>query len=163
MTQAIVTADAVTTEIEIAAPAERVFRALTTGDELMRWFTNPGCPAKVWEIDAREGGSYRYKSAKGTVVVNGVDEFECHGDILEIDPPRLLVYTWIANWHDDKTLRSIVRWELTSHRGGTHVKVTHSGLAHEEAARKDYGGGWPGVVEMLKTFTEKIDIKAIEF
>ncbi|SRR5258708_2399725 len=163
MAQAIVTADAVTTEIEIAAPAERVFRALTTGDELMRWFTNPTCPAKFWEMDARVGGSYRYKSAKGTVVVNGVNEFECYGEILEIDPPRLLVYTWIANWHDDKNLRSIVRWELTPHRGGTLVKVTHSGLADEEAARKDYSGGWPGVVEMLKAFVEKIDIKAIEF
>jgi uncharacterized protein YndB with AHSA1/START domain len=80
-----------------------------------------------------------------------------------MDPPRLLVYTWVANWHDDKSLRTVVRWELTPHRGGTHVKVTHSGLAEEEAAGKDYSGGWPGVVEMLKAFAEKIDIERIEF
>jgi uncharacterized protein YndB with AHSA1/START domain len=163
MMQAIATADAVATEIEIEAPAERVFRALTTGDELMLWFNNPTCPAKVWEMDARVGGRYGYKSTKGTEVVNGVSEFECHGEILEMDPPRLLVYTWVANWHDDKSLRTVVRWELTPHRGGTHVKVTHSGLAEEEAAGKDYSGGWPGVVEMLKAFAEKIDIERIEF
>ena len=163
MAEAIVAADAVTTEIEIGAPAERVFRALTTSDELMRWFTNPTCPAKVWEMDARVGGRYGYQSAKGTVVVNGVDQFECHGEILEMDPPRLLVYTWVANWHDDKNLCTVVRWELTPHRGGTHVKVTHSGLASEDVARKDYSGGWPGVIEMLKAFVEKIDIKEIEF
>jgi hypothetical protein len=34
------------------------------------------------------------------------------------------------------------------------VKVTHSGLADLAVARKDYSGGWPGVVEMLKKFVE---------
>jgi hypothetical protein len=38
---------------------------------------------------------------------------------------------------------------------GTRVKVTHSGLAEEPEARKDYSGGWPGVVEFLKIFVEK--------
>jgi uncharacterized protein YndB with AHSA1/START domain len=49
----------------------------------------------------------------------------------------------------------VVRWELTPTKLGTLVKVTHSGLAQEEAARKDYSGGWPGVLEMLKKFAEK--------
>jgi hypothetical protein len=35
------------------------------------------------------------------------------------------------------------------------VKVTHSGLALEKVAREDYRGGWPGVLEQLKTFVEK--------
>ena len=87
-------------------------------------------------------------------MVNGVSEFECHGEIVEMDPPRLLVYSWIANWHLDQSLRTVVRWELTPVAGGTRVAVTHSGLASEEAARKDYSGGWPGVLEMLKKFTE---------
>ena len=49
----------------------------------------------------------------------------------------------------------MVRWELMPAKTGTLVKVTHSGLAQEEAARKDYSGGWPGVLEMLKNFVEK--------
>ncbi|MGA8431908.1 MAG: SRPBCC domain-containing protein [Candidatus Sulfotelmatobacter sp.] len=157
MTQAITSFDddSITTEIDIAAPAERIFQALTSAEELSRWFTNPSCPVKLWQMDARVGGVYGYETEKGTVVVNGVSGFECHGEILEIDPPRILVYSWIANWHHDKNLRTIVRWELTPYPGGTHVKVTHSGLANEEAARKDYSGGWPGVVEMLKKFVEK--------
>jgi uncharacterized protein YndB with AHSA1/START domain len=105
-------------------------------------------------MDARSGGSYRYATEKGTIVVNGVTEFECHGEILEFDPPHLLVYTWIANWHDDKSRRTVVRWELTSDAAGTRVKVTHSGLARENVARKDYSGGWPGVLENLKKFVE---------
>jgi uncharacterized protein YndB with AHSA1/START domain len=147
--------DAVVSEIQIAAPPERVFQALTDAAQLRRWFTNPSCPVHLWEMDARPGGRYHYTTEKGTVVVNNVSEFECHGEILEYDPPRLLAYTWIANWHDDKSRRTVVRWELAAKSGGTQVKVTHSGLAQEPTARKDYSGGWPGVVEQLKKFIEK--------
>jgi len=146
--------DAVVSEIDIAAPPDRVFQALTTDSELKRWFTSPECPAKVWEMDPRLGGRYRYATEKGSIVVNGVSEFECRGEILEYDPPRALAYTWLANWHHDNTHRTIVRWELTPTSTGTHVKVKHSGLAQEAVARKDYSGGWPGVVEMLKKFAE---------
>ena len=147
--------DAIVSEIDISAPPERVFKALTDPAQLQRWFTNPECPAKSWEMDPRPGGHYRYETEAGSIVVNNVRQFKCHGEILEVDPPRLLVYTWIANWHDDASSRTIVRWELTPKPGGTHVKVTHSGLSMLPIARKDYSGGWPGVVEMLKKFVEK--------
>ena len=147
--------DSITAEIHIAAPPDRVFKALTDPKALMSWFNSPECPVKFWQMDARLGGRYRYATQKGTVVVNNVSEFECHGEILELDPPRLLVYSWIANWHDDKSRRTIVRWELTPDAAGTQVKVVHSGLTEESVARKDYSGGWPGVLQNLKTFTEK--------
>jgi uncharacterized protein YndB with AHSA1/START domain len=146
--------DVIIAQIEIAAPPERVFQALTDAGQLKRWFTDPACPVKLWEMDARLGGRYRYATEKGSIVVNNVSEFECHGEILECDPPRVLVYTWIANWHDDAKRSTVVRWELTPKAGGTLVKVTHSGLTHLPIARKDYTGGWPGVVEMLKKFVE---------
>jgi len=157
MTTTIVTPDldAIVSEIHIAAPAERVFAALTDPKQLALWFTDASCPVKTWRMDARRGGSYGYATGKGNHVVNGVSEFECHGEILEFDPPRLLVYTWVANWHLDKQRETVVRWELTPAGKGTHVKVTHSGLAQEAVAREDYRGGWPGVVEKLKEFVEK--------
>jgi uncharacterized protein YndB with AHSA1/START domain len=157
MPETIVTPDldALVTEIDIAAPAERVFKALTDPAQLKRWFTSPECPAKTWNMDARLGGKYDYATGKGTVVVNGVSEFKCHGEILEFDPPHLLVYTWIANWHDDKQRKTTVRWELETFGKSTHVKITHSGLAQEKVVREDYRGGWPGVLEQLKTFSEK--------
>jgi uncharacterized protein YndB with AHSA1/START domain len=146
--------DSIVTQIEIAAPPERVFQALTDAQQLKRWFGGPECPAKVWEMDAGPGGHYRYVTEKGAVVVNNVSQFECHGEIVEYDPPRVLAYTWIANWHDDLTRRTIVRWELTPKSTGTLVKVTHSGLTQLPIARSDYTGGWPGVLEMLKKFAE---------
>jgi uncharacterized protein YndB with AHSA1/START domain len=156
MTTTIVTPDqdAIVAEIKIAAPPERVFKALSDADELQRWFKSPECPAHHWKMDARVGGQYSYVTGKGSLVVNGISQFECHGEILEYDPPRVLAYTWIGNWHDDPKIRTIVRWELTQMQSGTHVKVTHSGLASLPVARKDYSGGWPGAVEQLKKFAE---------
>jgi len=147
--------DSVVREIHIAAPPERVFEALTDASQLKVWFSDPSCPIRTWEMDARLGGKYRYKTEKGTAVVNNVSEFECHGEILEFDPPCVLVYTWFGNWHDDTSCRTVVRWELTPEAGGTHVKVTHSGLASLPIARKDYSKGWVGVLDMLKKFAEK--------
>ena len=114
-----------------------------------------GVSGEVLGDGRARAGAYRYATQKGSIVVNGVSEFECHGHITEFDPPRVLAYTWYANWHDDSTRRTLVRWELTPRNNGTHVKVTHSGLANLPIARKDYGGGWPGVVENLKTFLEQ--------
>ncbi|MGA7078993.1 MAG: SRPBCC domain-containing protein [Terriglobales bacterium] len=147
--------DAIICEIEIEAPADRVFRALTDSGQLMRWFTDASCPVKSWQMEARLGGSYSYATEKGNFKVNEVSEFECHGEIVEFDPPRLLVYTWIANWHLAPRKKTVVRWELTPSALGTHVRVTHSGLAQESVARKDYSGGWPGVVEKLRQFAEE--------
>ena len=147
--------DALVTEIDIAVPAERVFQALTDPAQLGRWFGDVSCPVKFWEMDARMGGSYGYETEESsTVAINGVNQFKCHGEILEFNPPRLLVYTWIANWHDDKQRKTVVRWDLTPISSGTHVKVTHSGLGEEKVAREDYRAGWPGVLENLKRFTE---------
>ena len=156
MTTTIVTPDqdTIVAEIQIAAPPERVFKALSDPDDLRRWFGSRECPTKTWQMDARVGGHYSYFAEEGKVGVNGVSKFECHGEILEYDPPRVLVYTWIANWHDNPKCRTLVRWELTPRQGGTHVRVTHSGLSSIPVARKDYAGGWPGVVEHLKKFAE---------
>src|SRR5712692_1762585 len=147
--------DAIVSEIHIAAPPERVFQALIDPRQVMQWWTSDTCQIELFEMDARRGGHWRYATKQSTRNVNDVSKFNCHGEVLEFDPPRLLAYSWIANWHDDKTRRTTVRWELTPEAGGTRVKVTHSGLAQEALARKDYSGGWPGVVEMLKKFVEK--------
>jgi len=147
--------DGIVSEIHIAAPPQRVFKALTDSAELRQWFTDPSCPIHRWEMDARPGGKYRYDTEMGAHEVNQVRKFECHGEIVEFDPPRVLAYTWIANWHDDKQRATLVRWELAPQSGGTHVKVTHSGLANEAVARKDYSSGWTGVMQYLKQFVER--------
>jgi uncharacterized protein YndB with AHSA1/START domain len=60
MPNSIVTADqdALVTEIEVAAPPSRVFEALTDAKQISRWWGSEGpCKSKVWEFDARVGGT----------------------------------------------------------------------------------------------------------
>ena len=88
-------------------------------------------------------GDTRLNDPSGKIVVNGVRDFKAHGEITEFDPPRVLAYTWLGNWHEHPERPSTARWELSATRTGTRVKVTHSGLANEPIVRKDYAGGWP--------------------
>ncbi|HEY1264255.1 MAG TPA: SRPBCC domain-containing protein [Terriglobales bacterium] len=147
--------DTLVTEIHIAVPPERVFRALTDPKQLQVWWNSKECPLRTFEMDARRGGKWRFATVKAGISINGVSQFDCEGEVTEYDPPRVLAYTWFANWHEDQARKTVVRWELSAKGGGTLVKVTHSGLAQEQVARKDYAGGWPGVVEHLKNFVEK--------
>lgn len=139
--------DTIVSEIDIAAPVERVFKAISDAADVRR--RSPQLHA--YEMELRVGGKWfleMHQPHRGKSMVRH------DGEILELDPPRLLVYTWTANFHDDPEHRSIVRWELTGTKSGTHVKMTHSGLATEPESSKDYAQGWPGVLQEIKQASE---------
>jgi uncharacterized protein YndB with AHSA1/START domain len=146
--------DALVSEIHIDASPERVFKALIDPKQVLQWWTSPDCPIEDFSIAPRTGGRWRYDTRQTKNNVNGVSKFHCEGEVLEYDPPRVLAYTWIANWHERPAQRTAVRWELAASKGGTLLRVTHSGLADLPISRKDYSGGWPGVVEQIKKFIE---------
>ena len=72
-------------------PARLVFKAWTTPELLMRWWTPAsfGITFISCEADVRTGGSYRF--------VMGHPQFDqpmaFHGRYLEVDPPNKLVWT----------------------------------------------------------------------
>jgi len=153
--------DTITQEIDIAAPPDRVFKALTDAVELKEWWgKEPSVELHHFEMDGRKGGFWTFDCTErpghdhGEVgkqlARNHAKVFEAHGEVLECDPPRLLVWSWIANWHEHPTMATKVRWELTPIKGGTRVRVTHSGLTDENIARRDYGAGWTGVLQLLQ-------------
>ncbi len=148
--------DAVVTEIEIAAPPPRVFQALIDPEQTRQWGNTAAFEIKLWEIDARVGGSWRFISReKNPKNESGSAGFDHHGEILELDPPRLLVQTWYASWHENPSQQTVLRWELTPTAKGTRLKVTHSGLTPMPAALKGYSGGWVGFVDAIKNYVEK--------
>lgn len=149
--------DALVSELHISAPAERIFQALVDPKLVLQWWTSPDCQIESFVLDPRKGGRWSYDTKKTSLNINDVSKFHCDGEILEYDPPRVLAYTWIANWHDRPAHRTVVRWELAASKGGTLVRVTHSGLAELTVARKDYSSGWPGVLVDLKKFIETRD------
>lgn len=155
--------DVIVTEIEIAAPPDKVFRALTDQKQLATWWgAEPSVVLTKFDMDGRKGGKYRYEchAAAGAnhgdvgeqLKKNKAEQYECHGEVLEFDPPRLLVWSWIANWHEHPEQATTVRWELAPTAKGTRVRVTHSGLRNEPVSRKDYGQGWDGVLHLLLNY-----------
>jgi uncharacterized protein YndB with AHSA1/START domain len=143
--------DAVVTEIEIAAPPERVFQALVTRDQALQWGTDESYETTQWELEARPGGSWRFTAKERKTG----KEYRHYGEVLEIDPPRLLCHTWLADFHEIPAQRTVVRWELTPVKAGTRLKVTHSGLALLPVSGKSYAEGWPGLLQHVRKFIEK--------
>jgi uncharacterized protein YndB with AHSA1/START domain len=118
---------------------------------------NEACETVLWELDPRPGGKWRSVSReKHPSGKFNVSQFDHWGEVLEIDPPRLLVYTWFANFHEPSSHRTVVRWELTRVGDGTQLKVTHSGLAQLDAPRNAYSQGWPGLIDNIRKYVEKV-------
>jgi uncharacterized protein YndB with AHSA1/START domain len=155
--------DSVSAEIFVAAPSERVFQALVNREQALQWGNNSRFEITEWEMDARPGGKWRFvsleRSARGEI---DPAPFEHHGEILEFKPPRLLVYSWFANWHSDLAHQTTVKWELSPVTGGTRVRLAHSGLASLVGACEGYAQGWPGLLLGIKNFLESQSDRGIQ-
>ena len=156
--------DVVTAEIFIAAPPERVFQALTDPSQPTKWWGQQGLyRVTEWNADVRVGGKW---SSLGM----GADgkSFTVEGEYLEIDPPRRLVYTWIASFCMGPT-PTIVHWDLEPRevhglqsRGpqkmgtGTMVKIRHTGFAvMPEGMAAGHSQGWVRVLGWMQAFVEE--------
>lgn len=140
--------DAIINEIQIAAPPERVFQALIDPKQVVQWWGQKDLYAcKTFELDLRPGGKWRCAGTGGNQ-----GSFEIVGEILEVDPPRLLVYSWVASWTG--TVKTTVRWELEPRDKGTLVRIRHSGLAAHPEVAESYRG-WPSILGWIQGFLER--------
>jgi uncharacterized protein YndB with AHSA1/START domain len=147
--------DAIVSEIYIAARPEQVFRALVDPQQVLQWWGQQGvyvCTEFV--ADLRQGGKWR---CAGIGPDGG--RFEVTGEYLELDPPHLLVHSWIASWTADA--KTTVRWELEPQDGGTRLRVHHTGLAAYPGIGDSYRG-WPrmlGWIQALLERGETVDVR----
>lgn len=154
--------NAVVGEIFIAAPPERVFQAITDPKQMPQWWGQQGLyRVTEWKADLRPGGKWSSvgAGADGTA-------FRVDGEYLEVDPPRLLVHTWIPSYGDQ--LKTIVRWELEPHTihgmhhggpakmgTGTLVKIRHEGFAADGQGALSHAQGWKRVLAWMQAFVEE--------
>ena len=75
-----------------------------------------------------------------------------HGEYRAIDPPRLLIFTWIRD--EEHHPETLVRWDLEETEGLTTVRVTHSGLTSERLRTRN--SGWSLIVSLLQVYVEKL-------
>jgi uncharacterized protein YndB with AHSA1/START domain len=135
--------DAIVKEIVINAPAEQVFQAIVDPLQRVQWWGREGrFQATQMKSDLRPGGKWRMT---GTAAAG--KPFAAHGEYRVVDPPRLLEWTWIADWHENEPA-TLVRFDLEEKDGVTIVRLTHSGFATQHA--RDSYQGWPWLLALLQ-------------
>jgi uncharacterized protein YndB with AHSA1/START domain/uncharacterized protein YciI len=106
--------------VELAAPPERVFRALTS-PEICDWWVRPGVfDTREWTGEVRVGGRWR---------ASGVGQgrpYGLEGEFLEVDPPRELVHTWQGVGAPGAP--TTVTYLLEGLGGGTRLTLRHAGF-----------------------------------
>jgi uncharacterized protein YndB with AHSA1/START domain len=135
-----------THSIDIDAPATRVWRALTTPDELERWFFG----VKT-ESDWRKGSALVHRGE-----LQG-KPYEDKGEILRIEPPTLLVHThWsdVSGLPDEPQHYQRVTWSLDDDDGRTSLTVHEDNLPSEDAKRMS-DQSWPHALGNLKELVER--------
>lgn len=144
-------ASEIVSEIQIAAPPDRVFDALVVSSEVVKWWGQKGIYiCKEFQADLRVGGIWRSAGVDGRG-----NPFEINGKFLEIDRPKVLAYTWVASWTGD--LETAVRWELESVSGGTQARIRHSGFTGRMEMEQNYRG-WPRMLGWLQALLERGEI-----
>jgi uncharacterized protein YndB with AHSA1/START domain len=98
-------------------PIDKVWRAVTTPEHLGAWFPSPV------EIDLEVGGAMYFSAFAGDAAADGKIE--------ELDPPRLLAFTWGTDR---------LRFELAGTDGGTAFTLTHS--FDDRAGAASFATGW---------------------
>ncbi len=111
--------ETITIEQLIPAPAERVFAALTTSEDLTHWHNaGAGWSTPYAEVDPQIGGKIKiaYADPEGTVV------FDLVGQITAVDSPEKFAYVIPANFMGDEPERA-VEYELLPEAGGTMIRL----------------------------------------
>ena len=118
-------------ERDFAATPAEIWRMLTEPTRLAIWLQ------AVVDLDPQPGGAITLRfGSTGTTI---------HGEIVQIDAPRVLEYTW--RLADEPS--SLVRFELypTAARAVTRLRLTHSRCG--EYAPSLFAAGWHHHLELF--------------
>jgi len=134
---------------EFNAPREKVFKAWTDPELLVKWFGPKGVSTESAQIDLRVGGTYQFelKLPDGTTAHH-------RGEYREIDPPKKLVFTGILDGQGCEGsagvyAETLVTIELEDTGGSTRLILTHEFFPN--AASKDsHSMGWNGSFDRLE-------------
>jgi uncharacterized protein YndB with AHSA1/START domain len=132
----------------IAASPERVFRALTSSDDIVKWWgSDQVYRVTGWSSDLRVGGSWRSegKNADGS-------PFSVEGKYLEIDPPRKLVLTWSYDWGEKHVTK--LTYHLLPTAEGTRLTVRHEGFEGRPESCGAHTAGWEVVLTWLVQYLD---------
>lgn len=146
--------DRIEKNIELNAPVEKVWRALTDHLAFGEWFRvkldGPFVPGKV---------------STGHITYPGYEHVKWHATVKAMDAPRLFSFTWHPHAIDpdvdysDET-PTLVEFRLQPSDKGTRLTVTESGFGALPTHRRDEAlrsndGGWDEQIMNIKTYVER--------
>lgn len=134
--------DRIEREIAVAAPVAKVWRLVSTSDQLARWF-----PGAV--IVAREGAAATFDC--------GAEEL-FHGVVERVEPPHVLAWRWCLapGVPVERGPSTTVTVTLAADGAGTRIRLVESGFAalEEEIRKLHQPGNASGWELMLKSLAE---------
>lgn len=134
---------AIVVEDILPHPPEVIWRVLTEPELLSRWLMKNTFAPRLghqFTFQARPMGDW-----------DGI----VHCEVLEIDPPRRLVYSWVggssANKVEGSVLDSVLSIDLMPVEGGTRLKLVHDGFRspQNDAGYDAMSGGWKGIIQRI--------------
>jgi uncharacterized protein YndB with AHSA1/START domain len=145
--------DRIEKTIDLRAPVERVWRALTDSEEFGAWFkVKLESPFVVGEV------------ARGQITHPGYEHVVWQAKIVRMDAPRLFAFTWHPyavdpdiDYSDENP--TLIEFTLEPITTGVRLTIAESGFdavpAHrrEEAWRMD-DGGWAQQTLNIKAYVE---------
>lgn len=125
----------------------------TTPEKLWQALTAPEFTQRYWlqtrqESEWKPGASWRAVNPEGQAIIGG--------EIIEIDRPRKLVFTWRNETNPEITAEGYSRVTYSLEQQGASVKLT---ILHEmdkpgSKLLQSVSGGWPLVLASLKSLLE---------
>lgn len=133
--------DVITKEHVFKQSIEKVWSAISVGEEISAWFIKA-------DFKAEKGYQYTF------MATNEEGCTSITGEIKE-STPYTLSYTWIV---DGTTAITTVTWKLEPIVGGTKLYLEHSGIANyggETAVKmfESFDGGWTNCINLLEEYT----------
>ena len=130
-------------EVQIAAPVESVWRALTEADELVKWF-----PLEA-SVTPGEGGA---------IWLSWEDLAQWDQKIQIWEPNKHLQTTYISTAPAPTPVEIAIDFHLEAKAGGTVLRVVHSGFGADASWDTEYFGvklGWRYELQSLQHYLEK--------
>jgi len=135
----------ITASVTLAVPPARVFTALTTGTEVMRWWgSRETYVLESWTAELRVGGTRTTQGRRADGQAFGLT-----GTILVYEPPWRLVKTW-RPCQDPQGAETTLTYQLTAIPKGTLLSVRHEGFHGRSAVAGATTSGWTQVLTWLQ-------------